>query len=168
MSFLALAVVANWDDFVAGFEEGISGDSALVEETGGDAGTTDEVDPADFTALDDASLAAILADADAAYGQAHIVYGEVQQMGDDNAPCAAYILIDDAKQSSIEGYAVPTVISAASGDTVCPEFDGLAELSHIKAWVTVVGSTNTELEDGTTADILMLELHQYEALPELP
>ena len=174
MSFVVLAVVANWDEFVAGFEEGLAGEdttSQPVGETAGDTGTTDqpaEVDLADFTALDDATLAAIVADPEAATGEAHIVYGEVQQLDESTGPCNAVIQLDDTQQKTWEGYTTVSWIYAGSGDAVCPAFDGLEQYSHVKAWVTVAGVTPTEFDDGTTEDVLTFEVHQYEALPALP
>jgi hypothetical protein len=174
MSFVALAVVANWDEFVAGFEEGLAGEdttSQPVGETAGGTETTDEpaeVDLTDFTALDDATLAAIVADPEAATGETHIIYGEVQQLDESTGPCSAVIQLDDAQQKTWEGYTTVSWIYAGSGDTECPAFDGLEQYSHVKAWVTVAGVTPTEFDDGTTEDVVTWQVQQYEALPALP
>jgi hypothetical protein len=122
----------------------------------------------DFATLDDAGFGAVVADPSAAQGRTYVLYGEVQQFDESTGPCSALIAVDDAQQSSWEGYATPAWITAESGDAVCPEFAGIGELSHVKAWVTVVGSTSTEWDDGTTEGVLTLLVRQYEALPALP
>ncbi|MBW9109087.1 DUF4190 domain-containing protein [Microbacterium ureisolvens] len=150
-------------------------DPVVAEEGGTPADPEDDTAVAaqeapapDFAALDDAGLAAIVADPAAARGQTYVVYGEVQQFDENTGPCSALILVDDAQQQTWEGYATTAWIAAESGEAVCPEFTGLGALSHIKAWVTVLGTTSTEWEDGTVEEVLTLMVRQYEALPALP
>ncbi|MFF2486413.1 DUF4190 domain-containing protein [Microbacterium sp. NPDC058062] len=164
---------AFWQSYSLAMEDEAPSD-AVREEAPAAAEEDDEpVAPApaaatDFAALDDAGFAAIVADPVAAQGQTYVVYGEVQQFDENTGPCSALILVDDAQQSTWEGYATTAWIAAESGEAVCPEFTGLAALSHIKAWVTVAGSTTTEWDDGTTEEVLTLVLRQFEALPALP
>lgn len=184
-SLVAMAVVALIatqpqafsQAFWTGYSQAVTDEapSAPVEEEapvvaeGGDAPAAQDASAlTDFAALDDAGFAAMVADPAAAEGQTYVLYGEVQQFDETTGPCSALIAVDDAQQSSWEGYATPAWIAAESGDAVCPEFAGIGDLSHIKAWVTVVGSTSTEWEDGTTEDVLTLLVRQYEALPALP
>jgi len=180
VSVVAFAVLTNYDAFVEGVEQGTeiaSPPSAPAEEAAtedGAAAPADEGPAAElpalsaFVPLDDAGFAALVADPNAAYGATHVLYGEIQQLDESTGPCSALMTVDDAQQASWEGYAVTAWILAESGETVCPEFAGLAPLGHVKVWATVLGTSATEFDDGTVADVLTLGVRQYEALPPLP
>ncbi|MET0734655.1 MAG: DUF4190 domain-containing protein [Microbacterium sp.] len=173
MSIAAIAVAANYDAFVEGFEEGLGGTGQSQEPTEAtDDGSADEAEAlpelTDFAALDDAGFAALLADPNGHAGETYVLYGEVQQLDENTGACSALVTIDDGQQASWEGYAVTAWAFAESGDTVCPEFDALGELSHVKAWITVLGTTSTEFDDGTVEDLLTLSVRQVETLPALP
>ncbi|MFB7894554.1 DUF4190 domain-containing protein [Microbacterium sp. NPDC056044] len=164
---------AFWRSYSLAMEDEALSDAVREEAPAAAAEDDEPVDPApaaatDFATLDDAGFAAIVADPVAAQGQTYVVYGEVQQFDENTGPCSALILVDDAQQSTWEGYATTAWIAAESGEAVCPEFTGLGALSHIKAWVTVAGSATTEWDDGTTEEVLTLMLRQFEALPALP
>lgn len=166
VTVVALGLVAA--SFAEAAEEAAQESAAPVDE-GSDEGSdeVEEVPVEDYAALDDASFAAILDDPVAAFGAAHVVYGEVQQFDEMTGPCSALIAIDNAQQARWEEY---TVISWAfgSGETECPELDGLAEMAHVKLWVTVLGSITTEFDDGTVEDVLSLNVTKFEELAPLP
>lgn len=184
MSFVAVAVATNFDEFSAAFEEqyniALNGSTTPAEQA--EASPDEDVDvveaepetpqgPAPIAAyapLDDATFAAILADPVAAYGQTYIMYGEIQQLDEYTGPCTAIMTVDDTQQGSWEGYAAVSWLVADSSVSDCPEFAGLAALTHVKAWVTVLGTTTTEWDDGTVEDVLNLGLRQAEVLPALP
>lgn len=121
-------------------------------------------DRAEFTALDDETFAPIVADPTAAFGDRHVIFGEVQYVED----CTALIYIDDAQQATWEAYEVPAWVTGRSSDGSCPEFADVAELTHVQLWVTVHGKSTTEWDDGTVEDVLELEVAHLEELEPLP
>lgn len=120
-----------------------------------------------FAAFDDATFSAIAADPAAHVGVQGILHGEIQQFDEFTGPCAALAGVDDALQGSWEGYALTGLLFAYSGDTNCPEFAGVAPLSHVKAWVEVAGVTPLDFDDGTY-DVATFVVYRIEHLPGLP
>jgi hypothetical protein len=142
--------------------------SAPVES---EAGEDDPAGGASFRTLDDAEFATIVADPGASYGETVVLFGEVQQFDDATGACQLGLLVDNAQQDSWEGYETYALAYAASSedvDSLCAEFDGVAELDHLKLSATVLGVTTIEFDDGTVEDVLTLDVQSVEQLAPLP
>lgn len=124
------------------------------------------VDLASFADVDDATFAAIIADADAHLGQDLLLYGEVAQFDDTTGACSLLLAADNSPQTSWDAYVEPALLFAASGETVCPEFAGMAEFAHVKAWVSVDGAYTLDFEDGART-VPGFVVHQVEYLSAL-
>lgn len=117
----------------------------------------------DYPALDDAGLAAIVADPVASYGSRNLVYGEVQYVDTD---CSALVIFDDAQQTNWEAYEIE-LWAYESGTVSCDDLQALDEYAHLALSLTWRGSVTTEWDDGTTSDVLLAEVDGYEILPPL-
>ncbi|MBB6390879.1 DUF4190 domain-containing protein [Microbacterium thalassium] len=171
MSLTAVFLAANYDAIAAAVDEAAQTPVAVDEEPEPEPAAepaAEDVPLSAFVELGDGAFADLVAAPDAAAGATHILFGEVQQLDEYTGACAAIIIVDESQQSSWEGYEVPAWIVAESSETDCPEFAGVGEFSHVKAWVTVLGATPTEWDDGTSDDLLTLSVRQVEILPELP
>lgn len=171
MTAVVLALVSN----PAFMQEFAGTTPPAVEETAPDA-TEDAGDavagegtPAreEFSALDDATLAGILADVPAATGSRVVVYGEVLFVEGPEYQCSALVYVDDAQQTTWEGYAVPIWATPETVDDGCSAFAGLGEGSHVALWGTVLGNVPTNAEDGTIEDVMELEIAHLDQLAPL-
>lgn len=176
-SIIIIVVAVNGEEFGdafwTGFQNGLAGESVSAPfETAPSDGATagDDAETfsrSDFAALDDKSFAALVDDPAAAYGEQYVIHGEVQYI-DEEGDCAALVIVDDARQTSWEGYATSAWVYPSVDDGSCGDLDRFEELTHVKLWVTAYGVTTTEWEDGTADDVLVFAMADFEVLPALP
>ncbi len=156
----AVAIVASITVAVAG----LWGNGWL-----GPWGTTAPEEPLTFEAIDDEQFAALVADPEAHYAERVVLYGEVQGLGE-NGTCDFVLVVQNTQQESWEGYtewALAYAASSEQADTTCAETEGIVEFSHVKISATVLGLTTVDFEDGAD-DLLTLDVHELEVLPDLP
>jgi hypothetical protein len=169
MTIGAIWAVANYDALAAAANPAPSSVAAPEESSAPEA--VEEVDapafdPATYAEIDDATFAAIAADPTAHLGETFLLYGEVGQFDEVTGSCAFLLSADNTAQTAWEQYLVPVLAFAASGDQNCAEFTGVAELSHVKLWVTVDGAYTLEFDDGPQ-QVLGVAVNQVEFLPAL-
>lgn len=171
-------VLANLDTIVTAAQEQSSAPSVVPSESAPEPSDAPEeaaapastVDLTAFAEADAATFAAIAADADAHVGEQLVIYGEVSQFDDITGPCGLLVGVSNAQQATWEGYQQPAVGVAGgvatNGDPVCPQLAGVANLSHVKLWVTVDGVYEIDMEAGVQA-LPGFDIHQVEFLPAL-
>lgn len=158
----------------AGSESGPEPSTVPSAEAPADAGVPVVPSPAaDLTAFaetDAPTFAAIAADPDAHIGRQLVIYGEVAQFDDITGACGMLVGVSNAQQATWEGYQQLAVgvagEASAGGEPVCPQLAGVANLSHVKLWVTVDGVYPVDLETGTE-NVPGFDIHQVEFLPAL-
>lgn len=159
-------VAGAWQDFT----NDVDAQVAEFEETGGPSDAVAPlIDPSEFSRLDQQGFDAIMAAATEHHGEKIVLFGEVQEISEDG--CALSIFVDDSPQNTWEGYEVFALAYSASSETgaaPCPELERATELSHVKLFVSVFGSTTVDFDDGSVEEAIQIDVHRMDYLPRLP
>ena len=124
----------------------------------------------EYSHLDPAAYADLLADPSAHYGENVILFASVDDFDPTIDPCGLYLTVDRTQQSRWEDYVGPAWGWAASRfdpGAACDEFGHLELYSHVKVYARVMGLIEAE-SDSSIEEMLELEVFLAEELGPLP
>ena len=122
--------------------------------------------PKPFAELTDQEFAVLARNPDARQGDRIVIYGQIIQFDANTGACAFLADVEAGQRAASFEYLQRALVTATDG-TDCPSLNTIALGDHIRAEVTVIGSSTYPTQDGGNATVPSFEIGRIEVLPAL-